>query len=141
MEEADFGEASYLMALDLQRWDSGPKLELPTTDAYPSVQRMPDADRDLRRMNQSTLEGGHLAYGTRPPSEPPSEPPSPAFARLRPPPQLSAYTRAVSSACMQVRVGRRRRGLADGRRSRRAAGRDAAAHGDPLRGGCESLRA
>jgi uncharacterized membrane protein YgcG len=62
MEEADFGEASYLMALDLRRWEGGAKLELSTTSKYPPVRKMEGADLDLRRISECTLEGGHLAY-------------------------------------------------------------------------------
>lgn len=61
MEEADFGSASYLMALDLKAWDGGKKVDLPVLEGYPKVQSMEGA-ADLRRMSECTLEGGHQAY-------------------------------------------------------------------------------
>ena len=61
MAEADFGSASYLMALDLHAYDAGPPLELPVTADYPRCTSTAGAS-DLRRMSQCMLEGGHLAY-------------------------------------------------------------------------------
>ena len=61
MADADFGEASYLLCLDLKAWDGGPKIELPTSTSYPAVTSSKGA-LDLRRMSECTLEGGHMAY-------------------------------------------------------------------------------
>ena len=61
MAEADFGEASYMMCLDLENWDGGSPLDLPTTSKYPPV-RCTEGAVDLRRMSECFLEGGHLAY-------------------------------------------------------------------------------
>ena len=58
---AEFGEASYLMALDLRTWHGGAPVTLANSEAYPEVTPMPKA-KDLRRMTQCHVEGGHLAY-------------------------------------------------------------------------------
>jgi len=55
---AEFGDTSYLMALDLREWSAGPALELPVADEYPAVAADAKAP-DLRRMS---YEGGTLAY-------------------------------------------------------------------------------
>ena len=58
---AEFGDASYLMALELRTWDGGPRATLPMAEEYPPIKTMGKA-RDLRRMTATTLEGGHQAY-------------------------------------------------------------------------------
>jgi len=63
MLDADFGDASYLMGLDLRVWDGGALLDLPTTSDFPEISKMPKASRDLRRIDhECVLEGGQLAY-------------------------------------------------------------------------------
>ena len=63
MEEADFGQASYLMVLDLSTWQAGKKLDgLSTTSEHPKAISPMEGAPDLRRMAECTLEGGHLAY-------------------------------------------------------------------------------
>ena len=63
MEEADFGNASYLMVLDLRAWEAGPAIpEFKTTTDHPKAITPHEGAVDLRRMSEVTLEGGHLAY-------------------------------------------------------------------------------
>jgi len=57
----EFGDISYLMALDLREWDGGPKVHLEVASEYPEVKPMPNC-KDLRRMTQYQLEGGTRAY-------------------------------------------------------------------------------
>ena len=61
MADADFGAASYLLALDLSTWDGGAPLDLPTTSEHPPVTPVEGAP-DLRRLSADTLEGGHHSY-------------------------------------------------------------------------------
>lgn len=60
---AEFGDISYVMALDLQAWDPPPLPEPSVTDTYPKVTAM-HKGRDLRRMTQCTMEEGQLAYSS-----------------------------------------------------------------------------
>ena len=61
LAQAEFGDASYLMALDLRRWSVKPRSTLVPSNSYPAVTKMGNAP-DLRRMSPVALEGGHMAY-------------------------------------------------------------------------------
>ncbi len=59
---AEFGDTSYLMALDLTTWEGGAPIAGSVVDAYPEILTVPGKVADLRRMSNVAVEGGHLAY-------------------------------------------------------------------------------